>query len=90
MTRLRRSMPHAPRMEESAPPTGVLVLRVWSEPSETDPADLRSRLRATLDVTSDTSEEWAVAGRDDVVGAIESWIDRFVARVSRDGTATPE
>jgi hypothetical protein len=77
-------------MDETAPPTGVLVLRVWAEPTEADPVDLRSRLRATLDVTSDASEEWAVAGRDDVVGAIESWIDRFVARTSRDGVATPE
>jgi hypothetical protein len=77
-------------MDETTPPTGVLVLRVWSEPSESDPADLRSRLRATLDVTSDASEEWAVAGRDDVVEAIERWIDRFVARATRDGPATPE
>jgi hypothetical protein len=62
---------------EPGSPAGVLVVRVWSEPGDGD--ELRSRLRATLDVTTDGAEEWAVAGRDDLLDTIERWLDRFVA-----------
>jgi hypothetical protein len=61
-------------------PAGVLVIRLWTEGPA--PQDVRARLRATSDVTTDTGEELAVGGRDALLDAVAAWVDRYLANAS--------
>lgn len=67
-------------------PAGVLVIRLWTEGAA--PEDLRARLRATSDVTTDTGHEMAVGGRDALLDAVAAWVDGYLELTAQAGLDT--
>lgn len=57
---------------------GVLVVRVWTEPSQ--PGSVRMRVTRTLDVASPLSEVSATADVEEVCETLRQWLREFRAR----------
>jgi hypothetical protein len=65
--------------------SGVLLLRVWSEPSA---PELRARLIQAQDL-EEAETSVAAAGVDGICDAVRAWLDQFAARIPlRDGSVT--
>jgi hypothetical protein len=62
-------------------PAGVLVIRLWAEGATPD--ELRARLRATSDVTTDSGQELAVAGRGALLAAVATWVDGYLEHAAQ-------
>ncbi len=57
--------------------TAVLIVRAWIEQTPADAA-LRARITRTPDVSSGMKIETAAASRDEILRAVEEWLDGFV------------
>jgi broad specificity phosphatase PhoE len=53
---------------------GVMVIRLWSEESDTD---VRARLTRTLDIVEAQEETNAVVGTDAVLTAVRQFVEAF-------------
>ncbi|MGY0490301.1 hypothetical protein [Streptomyces sp. WG-D5] len=60
--------------EVPASPGAVLLISVWWEGA---PPGLRARLVRTLDVREPGGEALLLAGRRDVLAAVEDWLDSW-------------
>jgi hypothetical protein len=56
--------------------TGVLVVRAWFE--EGSPDVLRARVIRTIDVSARAELVTVVRGKDEVILAVQAWLDAFV------------
>jgi hypothetical protein len=59
--------------------TGVLVVRAWIEETLGE-APLRARITQTLDVESGAKVETTAASREEILRAVEEWLDAFAGR----------
>jgi hypothetical protein len=57
----------------------VLIVRAWIEDS-LGRGGLRARITRTIDVSSEEKVETAAASREEVVHAVEEWLDEFAGR----------
>ena len=67
-------------MDGSSEPTGVLVIRVWAEPS-----GLRARITSSLDIERGLEVVTLVASAEEVQARVGDWLRRFAAAT---GSAT--
>jgi hypothetical protein len=57
--------------------TGVLVLRVWLEPTAEDGSALRARITAEDELGSGERVTLAAASVDRIVEIVRGWVERF-------------
>ena len=66
---------------------GILVIRIWLEPSDEGQAGFRARLTRTDDVVAGGEHAVEVtASTEEVVRLVAAWLDEFLAH--GDGTVT--
>ncbi len=65
---------------------GVLVIRIWLEPSDEARPGFRARLTRTDDVVTGEHTVLAAASAEEVVRLVADWLDEFLA--AGDGTVT--
>lgn len=56
--------------------TGLLVIRAWIESN--GQAQLRARITRTLDLEQRAEVSTAASNRDQIVAAVETWLDVFL------------
>jgi hypothetical protein len=62
----------------NADPTGLLIIRAWTEPGSTKP--LRAHIRRTNDVADGVQRELTLADADAVCAVVHEWLDEMAAR----------
>ena len=60
--------------------TGVLVLRLWIEPSARAGEALRARITAEIDLGSGSRVTTAAVGVEQIVDVVRKWVEEFAAR----------
>lgn len=56
--------------------TGVLVVRAWTETAD---RSVRARITSTLDLDGGTETSQAAASAEEILTAVRTWIEDFVA-----------
>jgi hypothetical protein len=67
---------------------GVLVLRVWIEPTQA--RRLRARLTHSLDVSGSDTEVSAAAGVEEISGYVHRWLNDFIDSASAPRDSMPK
>jgi hypothetical protein len=63
-------------------PTGVLVARAWTEPSD-DVCRIRARVTTRLDIESDATESSVAGSIDEVLTRVREWLEAVIAAGER-------
>jgi len=63
--------------------TGLLVVRIWREPTSGDPSGVRARITSTVDATSHDDRTLLVNSTDDVLHAVRQWLREYLTQQRR-------
>jgi hypothetical protein len=57
---------------------GAIVVRVWIEPGADHLEGLRARITSSPDLSSAGQTVQVVSGREEILAAVRTWLDRFL------------